>query len=111
MKTILHKLLAAAKHAGNLLLSRIRDFNRALRQKDRSVRTRYTYAALSLGTVVIAYLLVLLNRGASEIATTFSLNTSFSDILTGIIIFFIIGCEFFIRYKVSFSGGSKKREE
>ena len=63
MKTILHKLLAAAKHAGNLLLSRIRDFNRALRQKDRSVRTRYTYAALSLGTVVIAYLLVLLNRG------------------------------------------------
>ena len=61
--------------------------------------------------ILNSFLLVLLNRGASEIATTFSLNTSFSDILTGIIIFFIIGCEFFIRYKVSFSVGSKKREE
>ena len=46
-------------------------------------------------------LLVLLDRGAGEIATQFSLNQSFSDILTGIILFFIIGCEFFISYKIS----------
>lgn len=60
--------------------------------------------------ILTSFLLVFLNRGASEIATTFSLNTSFSDILTGIIIFFIIGCEFFIRYRVSFHGNAKKRE-
>ncbi len=58
--------------------------------------------------ILTSFLLVFLNRGASEIATSFSLNTSFSDILTGIIIFFIIGCEFFIRYKISFRGSSKK---
>ncbi len=46
-------------------------------------------------------LIVLLDRGAGEIATQFSLNQSFSDILTGIILFFIIGCEFFISYKIS----------
>ncbi len=59
--------------------------------------------------ILTSFMLVFLNRGASEIATAFSLNTSFSDILTGIIIFFIIGCEFFIRYSVSFRS-AKKRE-
>ena len=60
--------------------------------------------------ILTSFLLVFLNRGASEIATAFSLNTSFSDILTGIIIFFIIGCEFFIRYQVSFRSSGKKKE-
>ena len=60
--------------------------------------------------ILTSFLLVFLNRGASEIATAFSLNTSFSDILTGIIIFFIIGCEFFIRYQVSFRSSAKKKE-
>ena len=60
--------------------------------------------------ILTSFLLVFLNRGASEIATAFSLNTSFSDILTGIIIFFIIGCEFFIRYQVSFRSSAKIKE-
>ncbi len=55
-------------------------------------------------------LLVVLDRGASEIAKSFSLNESFADILTGIILFFIIGCEFFIRYKLSFRKAAKKEE-
>lgn len=53
-------------------------------------------------------LLVLLDRGAGEIATQFSLNQSFSDILTGIILFFIIGCEFFISYKISLRKAAKE---
>lgn len=55
-------------------------------------------------------LLVVLDRGASEIASAFSLNESFADILTGIILFFIIGCEFFIRYKISFRKAARKEE-
>ncbi len=47
-----------------------------------------------------SFLIVFLQRGAGEIATKFGLNQSFSDILTGIILFFIIGCEFFIRYEI-----------
>ncbi len=50
--------------------------------------------------ILSSFLLVFLDRGASEIATAFSLNQSYADILTGIILFFIIGCEFFIRYQV-----------
>ena len=58
--------------------------------------------------VLVSFLLVFLDRGASEIATTFRLNESVSDILTGIILFFIIGCEFFINYKINFRGAAKK---
>lgn len=52
--------------------------------------------------VITSFLIVFLQRGAGEIATTFRLNESVSDILTGIILFFIIGCEFFINYKINF---------
>ena len=38
----------------------------------------------------------------------FGLNQSFADILSGIIIFFIIGCEFFITYRLSFRKPAKK---
>ena len=41
-------------------------------------------------------------------ATSFYLNESFSEILTGIILFFIIGCEFFITYKIQFAKSSKE---
>ena len=46
------------------------------------------------------FLLVVLDMGASEVSSKCGLNESFSDILTGIILFFIIGCEFFVQYKV-----------
>ena len=58
-----------------------------------------------------SFLIVFLNRGASEISTTFGLNQSFADILTGIILFFIIGCEFFISYKIHFRKKSEKGAE
>ncbi len=53
-------------------------------------------------------LIIFLERGAGEISTNCGLNQSFSDILTGIILFFIIGCEFFISYRLQFR---KKTEE
>ena len=58
--------------------------------------------------VFTSLLLVVLGRGASEISSTFGLNQSFSEILTGIILFFIIGSEFFITYQVSLRKGGKK---
>ena len=58
--------------------------------------------------VFTSLLLVVLSRGASEISSVFSLNHSFADILTGIILFFIIGSEFFLTYKVSLRKGKKE---
>lgn len=59
--------------------------------------------------VVTSFLIVFLQRGAGEIATNFRLNESVADILTGVIIFFIIGCEFFINYEIK-STRTKKKE-
>ncbi|WP_407383491.1 ABC transporter permease [Ruminococcus sp.] len=50
--------------------------------------------------VLTSLLLVFMEKGALEISTVFGLNSSFSDIITGIIIFFIIGSEFFINYSI-----------
>ena len=58
--------------------------------------------------VFTSLLLVFLSRGASEITTIYGLNHSFGDILTGIILFFIIGSEFFISYRLSFLKQTKK---
>ena len=61
-----------------------------------------------IAMVFTSLLLVVLSRGASEISSVFSLNHSFADILTGIILFFIIGSEFFLTYKVSLRKSKKE---
>ncbi|MGN0413211.1 MAG: ABC transporter permease [Lachnospiraceae bacterium] len=64
-----------------------------------------------LSMIFSSSLIIFMNRGAGEISTNFGLNQSFADILTGIILFFIIGCEFFISYKLSFRKKKGKEEE
>ena len=60
--------------------------------------------------IFTSFLLVFLDRGAQEISTIYALNHSFSDILTGIILFFIIGSEFFISYKLNFLKNTRKEQ-
>ena len=63
-----------------------------------------------IAMIFASLLIVFLEQGAGEISTIFGLNESFADILTGIILFFIIGCEFFINYKVHIRKKSGKEE-
>lgn len=58
--------------------------------------------------ILTSFIIVFFDRGASQIATTFRLNESFSDILIGIVLFFIIGSEFFINYKLVFRHSQKE---
>ena len=58
--------------------------------------------------VVTSFIIVFLQRGAGEIATKFNLNQSVADILTGIILFFIIGCEFFVNYRINLRKSQKE---
>ena len=60
--------------------------------------------------ILTSFLLVFLQRGASEISTVFGLNQSYGDILTGIILFFIVDSEFFIQYKINFRHAAGKEE-
>jgi len=58
--------------------------------------------------VLVSFLIAFLEKGAGEVATQCGLDQSISDILTGIILFFIIGSEFFVQYKINFRTKSKE---
>ena len=58
--------------------------------------------------ILTSFLLVFLEAGADQISMIFGLNQSFSEIITGIILFFIIGSEFFIGYEVKFRHSAKE---
>lgn len=49
---------------------------------------------------LVAFGIVFMEKGAIQIASQYGLNENASDVLLGIILFFIIGAEFFINYKV-----------
>ncbi|MDD4849267.1 MAG: ABC transporter permease [Gemmiger sp.] len=57
---------------------------------------------------LISFLLIFLSRGASEISSVYSLNEYATDIVTGIILFFILGSEFFINFRLIWRGKAPK---
>ena len=57
--------------------------------------------------ILISLLLVFLQKGAIQIASEFNLNDYASNIITGIILFFILGSEFFINYRLVFRSGKE----
>ncbi len=61
--------------------------------------------------ILISALIVFLERGAIEIASQFQLNDYVSEMITGIILFFILGSEFFINYKIKFRSAKNKEGE
>jgi len=60
--------------------------------------------------ILSSLLLVFMERGADEVTSRFGLNSDFASILTGIILFFVIGCEFFITYQVHFRKKASSKE-
>ncbi len=58
--------------------------------------------------IVISFFLVFMGNGATQVASQFQLNESASEVITGIILFFILGCEFFIQYRLILRGHGKE---
>ena len=56
-------------------------------------------------------LITSLQQGASSISDTFRIDSSFPNMVVGIVLFFIIGCEFFINYQLKFREPAKKGEK
>lgn len=52
------------------------------------------------GMVVTSLLIATLERGSSQIQTRFLIPESFANVMIGIILLFMMGCEFFIKYRV-----------
>ena len=52
-----------------------------------------------------------IDQGAKFVATNVGVGEAFSDIITGIFFFLVIGCEFFINYKIKFRQRKKTTVE
>lgn len=57
-----------------------------------------------------SFLIAFLEKGAKEITTQTRLDASFGSIVVGLVIFCIIGCEFFINYSIRFRRKEKAKE-
>ncbi len=57
---------------------------------------------------IVSLLIAFLQQGAIQIASQFGLNDNASDVITGILLFFLIGSEFFVQYKIEFRGHHKE---
>ncbi len=64
-----------------------------------------------LTMILMACLVLLLQQGASQISQDLNIQQAMPDVIVGVILFFIIGCEFFINYQVHFRSRERKREE
>lgn len=60
--------------------------------------------------IFTSFLIVFLQKGAGQVSTDFRLPNAISDIVTGIILFFIIGCEFFLQYEILISKNRKEND-
>lgn len=58
--------------------------------------------------VGISVLLGVLDKGADTLQTQLNVPASISDIITGIFLFCMLGCEFFINYRLIFRGSHKE---
>jgi simple sugar transport system permease protein len=52
--------------------------------------------------IPVAVFIAMLDRGALRIQTVFAIPATIAAILIGIILFFMLACEFFINYRVIF---------
>ena len=52
----------------------------------------------------------LLTRGSACLLYTSGIPASLSDVITGVLLFFMLGCEFFINYKLVFRGAEERHK-
>ena len=58
--------------------------------------------------ILTSGLIQVLNQGAAQISQDLNVSGALPAVITGIILFFIIGCEFFINYELRFRGRHAK---
>lgn len=58
--------------------------------------------------VAVSIFIAMLQRGSNTIQTTFKIPASAAEVLIGLILFFMLGCEFFLNYKLVFRSGKER---
>ena len=54
--------------------------------------------------------LAVISKGAETLQTRLAVPASISDIITGILLFCMLGCEFFINYRLIFRSSKTEKE-
>ncbi len=62
----------------------------------------------SFAMIFISIMLAILEKGANTLQTRMQVPASISDIITGILLFAMLSCEFFINYRLIFRKSGKK---
>jgi general nucleoside transport system permease protein len=65
----------------------------------------------AIAILLASFLFAVMVEGGSFIQTVYHIPQSAAALMQGLILFFVLGSEFFIRYKISFSGLRKKIRE
>ncbi len=60
--------------------------------------------------IVISMMLAVLTKGADTLQTSMNVPVSISNIIIGLLLFCMLGCEFFINYRLIFRGRSHGKE-
>ena len=58
----------------------------------------------SFAMIIIAVILAIIGKGSTTLQTKLNVPASVADILSGILLFCMLGCEFFINYRMVFRG-------
>ena len=61
--------------------------------------------------IIISLLLAVLEKGSATLETVMNVPNSVADIITGVLLLCMLGCEFFINYKMIFRKKSSKSEK
>ncbi len=62
----------------------------------------------SFAMIIIASILAIIGKGSATLQTKLNVPASVADIVSGILLFCMLGCEFFINYKLIFRGKTTK---
>lgn len=62
----------------------------------------------SFAMIIIASILAIIDKGSATLQTKLSVPASVAEIVSGILLFCMLGCEFFINYKLIFRGKKDK---
>ena len=59
--------------------------------------------------ILTSALITMLNQGAGQISQDFTISGDFPNVVVGLVLLFIIGCEFFLNYKIHFRGSKTEK--
>ena len=65
----------------------------------------------SFAMIVIASILAIIDKGSATLQTKLSVPASVAEIVSGVLLFCMLGCEFFINYKIILRGRKNKGDQ